>query len=124
MGVSPPLPQTRVCISNYLVNEKASEEISILFFFLLFFPKALLNGVGFFNCEKYAKGQPCRTNSNRLEIQVPPNERSRLRLIQAGAHALFKVSVDGHPLEVIEADATPVQSSVLFHRVPLHNAER
>ena len=124
MGVSLPLPQTRVCISNYLLNEKASEEINILFFFLLFFRKALLNGVGFFNCEKYANGKPCQTNSNRLEIQVPPKQRSRLRLIQAGSHALFKVSVDGHPLEVIEADATPVQSSQLFHRIPLHNAER
>ncbi|OAV92302.1 hypothetical protein PTTG_03930 [Puccinia triticina 1-1 BBBD Race 1] len=85
---------------------------------------ALLNGIGFFNCEKHANGDPCQTNFNPLEIQVPPNQRSRLRLIQAGSHALFKVSVDGHPLEVIEADATPVQSSELFHRIPLHNAER
>ncbi|PLW46972.1 hypothetical protein PCANC_06515 [Puccinia coronata f. sp. avenae] len=85
---------------------------------------ALLNGVGFFNCEKYANGQPCQTNYNRLRIQVPPKQRSRIRLIQAGSHALFKVSVDGHPLEVIEADATPVRSSELFHRVSLHNAER
>ncbi|KAA1093210.1 laccase, multicopper oxidase, benzenediol:oxygen oxidorectuctase [Puccinia graminis f. sp. tritici] len=85
---------------------------------------ALLNGIGFFNCEKYGNGEPCQTNHNPLEIQVPPNARSRLRLIQAGSHALFKVSIDGHPLEVIEADATPVRSSELFHRVPLHNAER
>ncbi|KNE97208.1 hypothetical protein PSTG_09470 [Puccinia striiformis f. sp. tritici PST-78] len=85
---------------------------------------ALLNGVGFFNCEKYADGKPCKTNNNPLEIRVPPNQRSRLRLIHAGSHALFKVSIDDHPLEVIEADATPVQSSTSFHRVNLHNAER
>lgn len=85
---------------------------------------ALLNGIGFFNCEKYGQGKPCKTNPNRLEIQLPPKQKSRLRLIQAGSHALFKVSVDNHPLEVIEADATPVTSSQLFHRIPMHNAER
>ncbi|KAI9630985.1 hypothetical protein KEM48_013405 [Puccinia striiformis f. sp. tritici PST-130] len=85
---------------------------------------ALLNGIGFFNCEKYADGKTCQTNYSPLEIQVPPKQRSRIRLIQAGSHALFKVSVDGHALEVIEADATPVRSSKLFHRVSLHNAER
>ncbi|KAH9446217.1 hypothetical protein Pst134EB_024036 [Puccinia striiformis f. sp. tritici] len=85
---------------------------------------ALLNGIGFFNCEKYADGKTCQTNYSPLEIQVPPKQRSRIRLIQAGSHALFKVSVDGHALEVIEADATPVRSSELFHRVSLHNAER
>ncbi|PLW17674.1 hypothetical protein PCANC_10859 [Puccinia coronata f. sp. avenae] len=37
---------------------------------------ALLNGVGFFNCKKYANGQPCQTNYNRLQIQVPPKHRS------------------------------------------------
>ncbi|WAR61333.1 hypothetical protein PtB15_12B18 [Puccinia triticina] len=85
---------------------------------------ALLNGVGFFNCEKYGQGKPCQTNTSPLEIQVPPRQRSRIRLIQAGSHALFKVSVDNHPLEVIEADATPVRSSTPFHRINLHNAER
>ncbi|PLW48883.1 hypothetical protein PCASD_02822 [Puccinia coronata f. sp. avenae] len=85
---------------------------------------ALLNGIGFFNCEKYGDGKPCKTNRNPLEIRVPPKQRSRIRLIQAGSHALFKVSVDDHPLEVIEADATPVQSSTPFHRINLHNAQR
>ncbi|KAA1089739.1 laccase, multicopper oxidase, benzenediol:oxygen oxidorectuctase [Puccinia graminis f. sp. tritici] len=85
---------------------------------------ALLNGIGFFNCEKYGDGKPCQTNNSPLEIQVPPRQRSRIRLIQAGSHALFKVSIDNHPLEVIEADATPVSSSTLFHRINLHNAER
>lgn len=85
---------------------------------------ALLNGIGFFDCEKYGKRSQCRTNNNPLELYLPPKQRSRLRLIQAGSHALFKVSVDQHPLEVIEADATPVESAQRFHRIPMHDAER
>ncbi|CAH7673096.1 multi-copper oxidase laccase-like protein [Phakopsora pachyrhizi] len=85
---------------------------------------AILNGVGFFDCEKFAEGKPCTTNRNPLEINVAPNQRTRIRLISTSSRLLFRISVDRHWLDVIEADATPVQSYQRFQRVPLHGGER
>ncbi|MBW0475053.1 hypothetical protein O181_014768 [Austropuccinia psidii MF-1] len=85
---------------------------------------ALINGIGFFNCQKYANGQSCKTNQKPLEITVEPNQRTRLRIIQGGSHAMFRVSIDNHPLQIIEADSTPVKLSQAVHRVPIHNGER
>ncbi|MBW0501215.1 hypothetical protein O181_040930 [Austropuccinia psidii MF-1] len=85
---------------------------------------ALLNGVGFFDCEKYAPNEPCVTRHELLEITVKPKSRTRIRLINSGSRTLFKVSVDNHLLEVIEADATPVISRTPIQRLQIHNGER
>ncbi|KAI8456530.1 multi-copper oxidase laccase-like protein, partial [Phakopsora pachyrhizi] len=85
---------------------------------------ALLNGVGFFDCEKFAEGKPCTTNRKPLEIYVAPNHRTRIRLVSASSHMLFKVSVDDHLLDVIEADSIPVRSKQPIQRVPIHGGER
>ncbi|MBW0478935.1 hypothetical protein O181_018650 [Austropuccinia psidii MF-1] len=85
---------------------------------------ALLNGIGFFDCEKYANGSSCKTNHNPLELFLFPHQRTRIRLIQGGGHAMFKVSVDNHPLEIIEVDATPIRSPRPVHRINIHNSQR
>ncbi|KAH9811516.1 multi-copper oxidase laccase-like protein [Melampsora americana] len=43
---------------------------------------------------------------------------ARLRLINGGAHAMFRVSADEHTLAVVEADSTGVRAPQGFHRVP------
>ncbi|KNZ43919.1 hypothetical protein VP01_970g2 [Puccinia sorghi] len=87
---------------------------------------ALLNGVGYFDCARYAgrNGRRCSTRTTPLELRVRPNAKTRLRLIQASSHALFRVSVDNHLLDIIEADATPVQNRQHRERVQIHGGER
>ncbi|EGG02257.1 multi-copper oxidase laccase-like protein [Melampsora larici-populina 98AG31] len=88
---------------------------------------ALINGVGQFNCQYADAGDICGPNTGPLQIQVEPKQRTRLRLIQAGSHAMFRVSVDNHPLTVVEADSTGVQAPQPVHRVPrlqFHNGQR
>jgi len=86
---------------------------------------ALLNGVGYFDCARYAADRRrCTTRPRPLELRVRPNAKTRLRLIQSSSHALFRVSVDNHPLDIIEADATPVQNQQHRERVQIHGGER
>ncbi|KAA1093180.1 sphingosine N-acyltransferase lac1 [Puccinia graminis f. sp. tritici] len=85
---------------------------------------AILNGVGFFDCQRYAPGRQCQTRSQPLELLVRPNAKTRLRLVQSSSHALFRVSVDNHRLDIIEADATPVQNRFQMERVQIHGGER
>ncbi|OAV97516.1 hypothetical protein PTTG_11819 [Puccinia triticina 1-1 BBBD Race 1] len=85
---------------------------------------AILNGVGYFDCQRYAPGAQCQTRSQPLELLVKPNSKTRLRFIQSSSHALFRISVDNHPLDIIEADATPVQNRFHMDRVQIHGGER
>ncbi|PLW20584.1 hypothetical protein PCANC_06544 [Puccinia coronata f. sp. avenae] len=85
---------------------------------------AILNGMGYFDCQRFAPGQRCQTRNQPLELQVKPNSKIRLRFIQSSSHALFRVSVDKHPLDIIEADATPVISQTHVERVQIHGGER
>lgn len=63
---------------------------------------ALINGVG--QCS-----QPgCHNSPPPVEFVFPPNTRTRIRLVNGGNHAMFNVSMDQHPLKVIEADGTGV----------------
>ncbi|KAL8279938.1 hypothetical protein RQP46_007788 [Phenoliferia psychrophenolica] len=82
----------------------------------------LINGVGVYNCTGAPAGSTC-TERTPVELTFPPNKRIRLRLVNAGTHAFFRVSVDGHSLEVIEADDTPVHGPTV-HRVPIFVAQR
>lgn len=81
-------------------------------------PKSgLINGEGVFNCTLAPLLSKCQQKSP-LEFIFPPGKRIRLRLVNAGTHAMFRVSVDNHMLAVIEADDTPVNGPSV-HRVPI-----
>ncbi|POW03811.1 hypothetical protein PSTT_10854, partial [Puccinia striiformis] len=85
---------------------------------------AIMNGIGYFDCLRYAPGRQCQTRTQPLELSVKPNSKTRLRFIQSSSHALFRISVDSHRLDIIEADATPVQSQFHMERVQIHGGER
>ncbi|KAM0747811.1 Cupredoxin [Meredithblackwellia eburnea MCA 4105] len=86
-------------------------------------PKSgLINGAGVFNCSLAPEGSTCNTKAP-IELVFPPNKKIRLRFVNAGSHAQFKVSVDNHTLEVIEADDTPVYGPTV-HRIPINVAQR
>ncbi|KAI6133420.1 multi-copper oxidase laccase-like protein [Pisolithus croceorrhizus] len=56
-------------------------------------------------------------------LDLDPNLRYRIRLINAGTLTEFVFSVDSHPLSVVEADGTNLEP-VAVHRVPIHIAQR
>ncbi|KAG9121220.1 laccase, multicopper oxidase, benzenediol:oxygen oxidorectuctase [Ceratobasidium sp. 392] len=86
---------------------------------------SLFNGFGTWDCEKYGSPETCFTRKP-YELQVYPNKRYRLRLFNTAAHAMIWNSVDGHTLDVIEADDTPISSPAVnnLHRVKSHNGQR
>ncbi|CUA67228.1 hypothetical protein RSOLAG22IIIB_07281 [Rhizoctonia solani] len=86
---------------------------------------ALINGQGIWDCATYGNSSTCFTQTP-LEIQVVPNKKYRFRLINTAAHAMFWVSLDGHTLNVTEADDTGVYSEAnsALHRLKFHNGQR
>ncbi|KAG8713350.1 laccase, multicopper oxidase, benzenediol:oxygen oxidorectuctase [Ceratobasidium sp. 395] len=86
---------------------------------------ALFNGFGTWDCKKYGSPDNCFTQKP-YELQVYPNKKYCLRIINAGAHAMIFNSVDGHTLSVIEGDDTPVSNPALndIHRIQSHNGQR
>ncbi|KAH9446165.1 hypothetical protein Pst134EB_023980 [Puccinia striiformis f. sp. tritici] len=85
---------------------------------------ALINGVGIFNCSFATPGSRCQTPPKPLEITLPPDQKTRFRLIQAGSHAMFWFSADQHLLSVVEADSTGVTGPTNLHRLQFHNGQR
>ncbi|WVN86158.1 uncharacterized protein L203_101319 [Cryptococcus depauperatus CBS 7841] len=76
----------------------------------------LINAYGSYSCSDCTTPAPA-------EIQVPVNSRVRLRFINAAAHAMFRVSLDEHPLEVVETDGELVYGPTV-HEIPLAPGER
>ncbi|KAM0756473.1 hypothetical protein T439DRAFT_376655 [Meredithblackwellia eburnea MCA 4105] len=82
----------------------------------------LINGHGVYDCSFASSDEACVANQP-LELVFPPDTKVRLRFINGGTHASFKVSADNHTLEVIEADDTPVNGPSV-HRIPIQPAQR
>lgn len=95
----------------------------------------MINSVGIYNCSFAPVGSTCTQKTRPLELVFPPSTKVRLRFINAGTHAQFRVSVDEHTLKVIgalylfvttlplltghpEADDTPVRGPAV-HRIPI-----
>lgn len=85
---------------------------------------ALINGIGYFDCTNAPDKTTCKSPTKSLSMNIPVRSKTRFRLIGAGSHALFRFSVDGHLLNVTEADSTGVVGPTKLHRVPFHNGER
>lgn len=82
----------------------------------------IVNGVGQVDCTTTQQGVPC-VQKTPYELALPAGSRVRLRIINPGGHAMVRVSIDSHVLQVIEADSTPI---VPFstHEVPVNNGQR
>ncbi|KAH9462276.1 hypothetical protein Pst134EB_006183 [Puccinia striiformis f. sp. tritici] len=85
---------------------------------------ALVNGIGYFDCNNAPANATCTTPNNNFTFDVSVGTKTRFRLIGAGSHALFRFSVDEHTLNVTEADSTGVVGPTAIHRVPFHNGQR
>ncbi|KAF8607356.1 hypothetical protein BDV93DRAFT_520227 [Ceratobasidium sp. AG-I] len=86
---------------------------------------AMFNGHGTWDCATYGNSSTCFTQTP-LEIQVVPNKKYRFRLINSASHAMFWYSIDGHTLNVTEADDTGIYSEAnsALHRLKFHNGQR
>ncbi|KAF8607343.1 hypothetical protein BDV93DRAFT_520212 [Ceratobasidium sp. AG-I] len=86
---------------------------------------AMFNGHGTWDCATYGNSSSCFTQTP-LEIQVVPNKKYRFRLINSASHAMFWYSIDGHTLNVTEADDTGIYSEAnsALHRLRFHNGQR
>ncbi|KAF9930604.1 hypothetical protein FBU30_000307 [Linnemannia zychae] len=69
------------------------------------------------------RGRKCHSNEPHAIFEVVQGLRYRIRIINTGSFADFKVSVDEHELTVIEADGVDMMP-VTVQRVPIHVAQR
>ncbi|KAF9510184.1 multicopper oxidase [Hydnum rufescens UP504] len=83
----------------------------------------LFEGAGAFNCSQAPANATCQQQAPP-EIQVQPNKKYRLRVINPGAEAFLTVSIDNHPLNIISADATEVTGPSGVHSVQMSLGER
>ncbi|KAF8599841.1 hypothetical protein BDV93DRAFT_559982 [Ceratobasidium sp. AG-I] len=77
---------------------------------------AMFNGHGTWDCATYGNSSTCFTQTP-LEIQVVPNKKYRF--------PMFWYYIDGHTLNVTEADDTGIYSEAnsALHRLKLHNGQ-
>ncbi|KDE07510.1 hypothetical protein MVLG_02184 [Microbotryum lychnidis-dioicae p1A1 Lamole] len=90
-------------------------------------PKSgLIQGRGDFDCKNRTnilKGHSCKKQSIYSEIAVPAGSLTRLRFINAGMHAFWRISVDEHEMKLIEVDDTPIDA-VGMPRIPINAGQR
>ncbi|KAG9233290.1 multicopper oxidase-domain-containing protein [Amylocarpus encephaloides] len=69
----------------------------------------LINGKNNFDCSSTNRTNPCRNNAGISSFKFTPGKTHKLRLINAGAEALQKFSIDGHTMTVISNDFVPLK---------------
>lgn len=71
----------------------------------------LINGKNNFNCSLAAANPNsiCNPNAELSKFRFKSGKTHRLRLVNAGAAALVHFSIDGHSLQVITNDFTPIE---------------
>ncbi|PBP15727.1 ascorbase and Cu-oxidase [Diplocarpon rosae] len=67
----------------------------------------LINGKGIYDCSNTTL--PCTPNAGLSKFRFKQGKVHRLRLINTGAEALQRFSIDGHNLTVISNDFVPIQ---------------
>ncbi|KAF9100707.1 hypothetical protein BGX29_006355 [Mortierella sp. GBA35] len=96
----------------------------------------LINGRNSFDCSRASDalfpppttkttrgGFRCNSNAPRSVFDIERGLTYRIRIINTGSFADFKLSIDQHELTVIEADGIDMQP-VTVQRVPIHVAQR
>ena len=68
----------------------------------------LINGKMNYNCSLVTDGTPCVNNAGLSKFQFQTGKKYRLRLINAGAEAIQKFSIDGHKMTVMANDFVPI----------------
>ncbi|WVF67610.1 hypothetical protein IAT40_002368 [Kwoniella sp. CBS 6097] len=84
----------------------------------------LINGIGQTNCSSihYPEGAPCEPPAFS-DMTLPANKKVRIRIINSSAHTLFRISLDKHEFDVVEADTDPLQA-LTIRELPIAPAQR
>ncbi|OCF35746.1 hypothetical protein I316_02236 [Kwoniella heveanensis BCC8398] len=84
----------------------------------------LINGIGQTNCSSihYPKDAACEPPA-WSEMTLPANKKVRIRIINSAAHTLFRISLDEHEFDVVEADTDPI-NAVTIRELPIAPAQR
>lgn len=69
----------------------------------------LINGKMDYNCSLVTDGTPCTNDAGLSKFEFTTGNKHRLRLINAGAEAIQKFSIDEHTMTVIANDFVPIQ---------------
>jgi hypothetical protein len=71
----------------------------------------LINGKGVFDCSSLAANDttPCDSNAGLSQFRFRRGQVHRLRLVNTGAEALQRFSIDGHTMTVIANDFVPIE---------------
>ena len=67
-----------------------------------------MNGKNSFNCSAAPSGSKCQPNAPLSKFRFQSGKTYKLRLINSGAAAVQRFSIDGHKLQVITNDFTPI----------------
>ncbi|KAK6530948.1 hypothetical protein TWF281_007779 [Arthrobotrys megalospora] len=85
---------------------------------------ALINGRNRRDCSKIEEKYACDSGASRLaEINLTRGASHRLRFINVGAFAEFEMGIDGHTMEIIEADGTALVPNP-YHKLSINVAQR
>jgi FtsP/CotA-like multicopper oxidase with cupredoxin domain len=68
----------------------------------------LIQGLNPYNCSLATNGTKCNAHAPYAMFNFQSGKSYRLRLINAGAAAVIRFSIDGHTLQVIANDFTPI----------------
>ncbi|WVQ95186.1 hypothetical protein IAU59_002280 [Kwoniella sp. CBS 9459] len=84
----------------------------------------LINGIGQTNCSSihYPEGAPCEPPA-WSEMNLPANKKIRIRIINSSAHTFFRISLDKHEFDVVEADTDPIKA-LTIRELPIAPAQR
>lgn len=69
----------------------------------------LINGLNSFDCSTITATSACKTTTAVSNFQFTAGKVHKLRLINGGAEAIQKFSIDGHTLTVVANDFVPVK---------------
>ncbi|TVY80676.1 oxidoreductase ptaK [Lachnellula suecica] len=75
---------------------------------LAFSDNNLIQGRNNFDCSTVPANQPCASNAGLTAFKFTAGKTHRLRLINAGAEAIQKFSIDGHTMSIIANDFVPI----------------
>ncbi|RSH77255.1 laccase, multicopper oxidase, benzenediol:oxygen oxidorectuctase [Apiotrichum porosum] len=82
----------------------------------------LINSVGQTDCSEAQAGVPCVTNSPAV-VKAVIGQRVRFRILNPSSHAMIRLSIDKHTLNIVEVDDTPVKT-VSVHELLIAPAQR
>ncbi|CAG8690848.1 34953_t:CDS:2, partial [Racocetra persica] len=81
-----------------------------------------ISGVGRYDCSKAPGGSSCKDNGYAI-YKVQRGKKYRFRIINTSAMAHFTVSIDNHPMTIIEVEGTNVKEHTVEY-LPINIAER